>query len=67
MFEFFKGKVDSKTGVMLFHEKNKKILNMLAMVKKGYTSDPPSLSMYIPKTKYYGEPMVDNDGFVLYR
>ena len=40
---------------------------MLAMVKKGYASDPPSLSMYIPKTNSYGESMVDKDGLVLYR
>ena len=42
-------------------------MNMLAMVKKGYASDPPSLSMYIPKNNHNGAPMVDKDGLVLYR
>ena len=68
VFDFFKDKVDSKTNVVLFHDKNKKKFeNMLEMVKKGYGSDPIGMGMYVHKTDKYGKVMVDKDGLSLYR
>ena len=68
VFNFFKDKVDSKTGVTLFNDKNKKkFLSMLDLVKLGYTSDPDKIAMYVPKTDKYGKEMVDKDGLTLYR
>ena len=68
VFEFFKDKKDTKTGVILFHDKNKKKFNnMLEMVKKGYASDPVNIAMYIAKTNRHGIPLVDKDGLTLYR
>ena len=68
LFEFFKDKKDTKTGVILFHDKNKKKFNnMLEMVKKGYASDPVNIAMYIAKTNRHGIPLVDKDGLTLYR
>ena len=68
VFDFLKNKIDTQTGVALFHEKNKrKFMNMLELVKKGYGSDPPKISMYIPKTDRFGKPIVDRDGLTLYR
>ena len=40
---------------------------MLKDIKKGDTSDPPCISMYVPKTNKYGFKMVDKDDLVLYR
>ena len=37
------------------------------MIRKGHASDPKHMSMYIPKTNNYGQPMVDQDGLMLYR
>lgn len=68
VYEFFRDKVDSKTGKILFHETNRnKFENVLEMVKKGYASDPPGMSLYVLKTDKYGKPMKDEDGLVLYR
>ena len=68
VFNFSKDKVDTQTGVILFHDKNrKKFKNMLDMFRKGYASDPPSMAMYIHKTDNFGRRMVDKDGLALYR
>lgn len=68
VYDFFKDKVDSKTNVVLFNDRNRnKFENMLEMVKKGYASDPPNVSLYTAKTDSYGRIMVDKDGLVLYR
>lgn len=68
VFNFFKDKVDSKTSQKLFNERNQnKFLNVLAMVKDGYATDPPGLSLYVEKTDNYGRKMVDEDGLQLYR
>lgn len=68
VFDFFKDRKDSDTGHVLFHETNrKKFRSVLEMVKKGYASDPPGLSLYVPKTDRYGRNMVDRDGLQLYR
>ena len=58
----------TKTGVVLFHDKNRnKFMNMLELVKQGYASDPPNVSMYIPKTDRFGRKLIDKDGLTLYR
>ena len=68
VFDFFKGKIDSKTNVVLFHEKNRKIFeSVLNMVKKIYASDPLNVPMYFKKTNKYGRFMIDKDGLTLYR
>ena len=68
VFDFFKDKIDTKTGVILFHEKNKKkFKSMLDMIRKGYASDPPNMAMYIQKTDNFGRTIVDKDGLTLYR
>lgn len=68
VFEFFKDKVDTKTNVKLFNDRNeKKFRNMLDLVKQGYASDPPHIAMYVPKTDRRGKKMVDQDGLQLYR
>ena len=68
VFDFFKDKKDSTTGVKLFNEKNKlKFNNMILTVKRGYASDPPHMSMYVRKTDMYGRYIVDCDGLYLYR
>lgn len=68
VFDFFKDRVDSDSGQVLFHTTNrKKFRNMLDMIKKGYASDPPGLSLYTPKTDKFGRIMIDRDGLPLYR
>lgn len=65
---FFKNKIDSKTNVILFHDKNKgRFERMLELVKKGYASDPIGMNMYVHKTDKYGKVMLDQDGLKLYR
>ena len=60
--------MDSSTSVKLFSDKNKeKFTNMLEMIKQGYGSDPPLMSMYVPKTNMNGNTAVDKDGLTLYR
>ena len=68
VFDFFKDKGDSSTNVKLFSDKNKKkFTNMLEMIKQGYGSDPPLMSMYIPITDMNGNTAVDKDRLTLYR
>ena len=67
VYLFFKDKVDTANGVKLFSTKNeKKFENMLAMVAKGYASDPENMTMYIPKTDMWGRKVIDKDGLTLY-
>lgn len=68
VFDFFKDKVDSKTGKVLFNDANReRFENVLDLVKKGYGSDPKNLNLYVPKTDSMGRNMVDKDGLQLYR
>ena len=68
VFDFFKDKKDSTTGVILFHEKNKRRFeSSLELVDKGCTSDPQGHSMYVTKTNNFGIQMVDKDGLTLYK
>lgn len=68
VYKFFKDKVDSKTGHRLMTDRNQaKFENMLKTIKKGYASDPPNMSLYLPKTDRHGRVVVDEDGLTLYR
>lgn len=68
VFNFFKDKVDSESGKVLFNkDAKKKFVAVLELVKRGYASDPPNLAMYVEKTDDEGRKMVDKDGLTLYR
>lgn len=68
VFDFFKDKIDSTTRHTLFNDRNRnKFEGVLDLVKKGYASDPPGMSLYVEKTDTFGRLMKDKDGLTLYR
>ena len=68
IYHFFRDKVDSRTGNVLFNEAaRKKFELVMALVQNGYASDPSGISMYVRKTNKHGKQMVDMDGLQLYR